>query len=179
MTEAISILALSGSLRERSSNSTLLDAALQLQTPAVSITRYDKLGDLPHFNPDVERMLPLPPSVVELRARIAPVHALVISCPEYARGMPGSFKNALDWLVGSADEGKAIALWNASPRSHCAQDSLRLVLSTMIGEIVEPACFDIPLIGRKLSAEEIAGDPIFSRQIRESIEALCSHIAAR
>lgn len=174
----ISILALCGSLRTSSINSSLLDAALLLNPPSLSILRYDKLGELPHFNPDVESISPLPDAVTEFRAQVAPVDGLIISCPEYARGVPGAFKNALDWLVGSADEGKSIALWNASPRSHCAQDSLRLVLSTMLGEIVEPACFVMPLMGKKKNARAIADHPELSQQILNSIEALRQHISS-
>lgn len=53
------------------------------------------LGRLPHFNPDLEERPP--PEVTELRERVGQAGGLLISCPEYVRGIPGSFKNALDW----------------------------------------------------------------------------------
>jgi NAD(P)H-dependent FMN reductase len=63
----------------------------------VVIEHYHDLGRLPHFNPDLEEGPP--PEVLELRERVGQAGGLLISCPEYARGIPGSFKNALDWLV--------------------------------------------------------------------------------
>ncbi|WEK12196.1 MAG: NAD(P)H-dependent oxidoreductase [Candidatus Pseudomonas colombiensis] len=52
----------------------------------------------------------------------------MFSCPEYARGIPGAFKNMLDWLV---IPGKPVVLFNASPRASHAQAALRLVLVRM------------------------------------------------
>ncbi len=159
------ILALSGSLRNSSSNTALLDALTLLAPEHIHIDRYESIADLPHFNPDMESMTPLPAAVRDLRFRVAQADGLIISCPEYARGVPGSFKNALDWLVGSASDDKAIALWNTAPRAHYAQDSLRLILSTMLGRIIEPACITVPLSGNTRTAEEISQDSDLSSRI--------------
>lgn len=96
------ILAISGSLRARSSNTELLRAAALVANPSWTFDFYDGLGALPHFNPDLDFEGATPPAAVaDLRARIAAADALLICSPEYAHGVAGSMKNALDWMVGA------------------------------------------------------------------------------
>ena len=166
------ILALSGSLRKASSNTALVDALALLAPQHIYIDRFTSIADLPHFSPDLECTTPLPSVVRDLRSRVTQADGLIISCPEYARGVPGSFKNALDWLVGSASDDKAIALWNTAPRAHHAQDSLRLILSTMLGRIIEPACINIALSGNTLTAAQIAKDSELSAHIVSTLSVL-------
>ena len=92
------ILAISGSLRAGASNTAVLQAAVLLSPPGVTITLYDGLGALPHFNPDLDSPdgRALPAIVADLRSQVGHADALLISCPEYAHGIPGSFKNLLD-----------------------------------------------------------------------------------
>jgi chromate reductase len=92
------ILAISGSLRAASSNTALLRAAAALAPEGMEVVLYGGLGDLPHFNPDLEGAAP--PAVIDLWARVREADGLLIACPEYAHGVPGAMKNALDWLVG-------------------------------------------------------------------------------
>ena len=91
------ILAISGSLRAASSNTAILKAALQLAPDKLEIVLFDGLRDLPHFNPDLE--LAPPASVLEFQKLLQESSAVIISSPEYAHGVPGSLKNALDWVV--------------------------------------------------------------------------------
>lgn len=132
------ILAISGSLRSTSSNSALLRAAARLAPPGVEIDLYDGLERLPLFSPDLD-VEPLPPSVKELRTRIAGVDTLMISSPEYAHGMPGALKNALDWLVSAVEAlGKRALLLSASPGGAAhAHAQLAEVLRTMGFDLVD------------------------------------------
>lgn len=171
------ILAISGSLRAASLNTALLRAAQGLAPPGMTIEIYEGLGALPLFNPDLDpRRLP---SVADFVARAAQADALLIACPEYARGIPGAFKNALDWLVGSEEFGaKKAALFNASPRAGQAQAALRLVLATMAVEIVEPASATLPLPGTEWRAATIAADAALAAGLRHALEALAAALAA-
>jgi chromate reductase, NAD(P)H dehydrogenase (quinone) len=112
------IVALSGSLRAGSSNSALLRAAAALAPAEMRFSFYDQqMGALPYFTPDLdsEGMTP-PAAVAEFRALLAGADGVLISCPEYAHGVPGAFKNALDWLVSSGSlSGKPTAVLMASP----------------------------------------------------------------
>ena len=108
-----------------------------------------------------------------LREEIGQADALLICSPEYARGIAGALKNALDWLVSSQEfPGKPVAVINASQRSVHADASLRLVLQTMSARLVEDASVTLPLLGLALDAEGIAADPTFSAQLRAALVAL-------
>jgi chromate reductase, NAD(P)H dehydrogenase (quinone) len=172
---AIRILAISGSLREVSLNTALLRAAIALAPDNVEMKLYGGLNDLPHFNPELEPMEP--PSVKDLQAQIKWADGLMICSPEYAHGVPGVLKNALDWLVSSEDfAGKPIALLNASPRAVHAQASLVEILTTMAGRVIPEASVTVALMGRKLDAAGIAADAEFSEAIITAIATLVTAI---
>jgi NAD(P)H-dependent FMN reductase len=173
------ILTISGSLRSRSSNAELLRAIAIVAAETVRVTEYDGLADLPHFNPDLDGEGAIPPEpVARLRAMVAAADAILISSPEYAHGVPGALKNALDWLVSGAEiPGKPVALLNASPRSVHAHAQLAETLRTMSADVVEEASLTVPLSGRMLDAAEISADAEFARLLRESVRAL--ELAAR
>lgn len=167
------LLAISGSLRAGSSNTSLLEAARHLAPEGVSVEMYEGMATLPHFNPDVEASGILPPEVIALRARVSSASALVISTPEYARGLPGSFKNLLDWLVGAEDfAGKPVALLSPSARSVHAQEQARLVLTTMSAHLVGEASLVIQLPSRETTAAAIVNDPELAAQVRAAMAAL-------
>lgn len=173
----IQLLALSGSLRSKSSNTELLRAAAALAPPDVEVELYGGIGELPYFNPDLEEALPL--RVVDLRARVASAAGILISCPEYAHGVPGSFKNALDWLVGGPEfVYKPVALLNASPRASYAQESLAETIRTMSGRIVPEATVALPLLGQGLDANGIIARPELASTIRRAIGAFVEAIRA-
>ncbi|TFW16517.1 NAD(P)H-dependent oxidoreductase [Massilia arenosa] len=162
------ILAISGSLRTASYNSAVLRAAAQV-VPDVHL--FEGLGELPLFNPDRDTE---PGTAVERwRAAVAAADALLIASPEYAHGISGPMKNALDWLVSMPDfPGKPVALWNTSPRAHHAQDALREVLTTMSAELVDLACATIPLPGTGLDTPGILARPDLVRLIGDSLASL-------
>lgn len=168
------ILTISGSLRASSSNGALLGAVALLAPPDIEIVPYDGIATLPYFNPDIDREGDVPPpAVVELRRAVGATDALVISSPEYAHGVPGVLKNALDWLVSGPEMlGRPVALLNASPGSTHAQASLAETLRTMAAVVVEEASVAVPLRGRGLDAAAIAADPALATVVRGAVEAL-------
>ncbi len=140
------VLAISGSLRAASSNRTLLEAAAALAPPDVTVRLSDHLATLPHFNPDLDGPA-RPPEAEAWRAAAGGADGLLLSIPEYAHGMPGAFKNGLDWLVSDpALLNKPIAIWNASARGEHARASLVEVLRTMSTRIIEPAGVTLPIL---------------------------------
>jgi NAD(P)H-dependent FMN reductase len=154
----VDILGLSGSLRAASINSALLRAAARMARPPLRITVFGSVGALPLFNPDLEARVPAP--VAALRGAVRTADALLIASPEYAHGVSGPMKNALDWLV--SDEGfvgKPVALFNASPRAHHAYDALLETLSTMSARILREACLALPLLGSGLDEEGMTRHP--------------------
>jgi NAD(P)H-dependent FMN reductase len=110
------IVALPGSLKQSSANSALVramaDAAPDPSDDDVEIEIWDGLGALPHFSPDDDGGAP----VASLRDAVTRADAVLIATPEYAGGMPGSLKNALDWLVGTGElYEKDVVIVSAAP----------------------------------------------------------------
>jgi NAD(P)H-dependent FMN reductase len=177
----VRILAISGSLRARSSNTAALVAASRLAPAGATIGIYDGLGALPHFNPDLdlEGMEPSPP-VGHLRTLVADAGGVIFSTPEYAHGLPGSLKNALDWLVSApAFYAKPVTLVDASPQfSVHARASLIEVLATMGTRLVREAIVDLPLRGTKLDADGIVATPVLADALRTGLDAFVKAIAA-
>jgi chromate reductase len=161
------LLAISGSLRARSSNSSLLRLAIDVAPAGVEIVTYDGLATLPHFNPDDDVDIP-PAPVLELRKQVGAADGLLFCSPEYAHGVPGSLKNALDWLVASVElPHKPVALLNASPWATHAQASLVETLTVMSTHIVHEACATIPV-----ARGDVAVDgTIESTEIRSALRA--------
>jgi len=175
----VHILGISGSLRAISANSNLLRAAVGLAPAGVRITLYDGLGTLPHFNPDVEAA-GLPAAVAEWRALVGAADAVLISSPEYAHGIPGSLKNARDWLVGGVEcYEKPVALLNASISATHADASLREILETLAAQIVDAASVTVPVAGRNLTVANIVADAELAATLRSALAALSDAAKAR
>lgn len=170
----VRVFVISGSLRRASINTAALEALARLAPGGVKLLLYRDLAKLPPFNPDDDiEDKPKPEPVETLRALVDGSDALVIAAPEYAHGLPGALKNALDWLVASETfAGKPIALINTSPRAFHAQASLREILSTMAARLTPEAFASISLTGRTVTAEDILGDPVSARRLTESLAAL-------
>ena len=172
------LLTISGSLRAAASNTALLEAAALLAPPGVEMLRYAGLGTLPHFDPDRETDA-LPDAVASLRRLVGSANGMIISSPEYAHGVPGSLKNALDWLVGSTElPGLPVALVNASSRSTFAYAQLTEILRTMSAHLVRDASITIPLDGADRTPEAIAADARVASPLRGAIAALVRAIDA-
>lgn len=135
------LLAISGSLRKRSYNSALIDAAAGSCAPTVDFVAWRGLPDIPPYNEDLDEA---PTSVAELRREIARADAVLIATPEYNGSIPGVLKNALDWASRPFPEnclrGKPVAVIGASTGlfgARWAQAELRKVLKTIGASILE------------------------------------------
>ncbi|MFD7663235.1 NADPH-dependent FMN reductase [Streptomyces sp. NPDC059788] len=176
------LLALNGSLRARSSNGAVLRSALAL-TDATSAVA--DLGALPHFNPDLDTEDAAPPApVAALRRAVAEADAVLVVSPEYAHGVPGVLKNALDWLVGSAEFlDKPTAVLTASPSpagGEYAHAQLRETLRMMSADVIADACRNLTAIAPKTDpATGTVTDPATLRDLRTALAALLTAAATR
>lgn len=93
------VLVISGSTRLATTNTAFCRTAVSCAPPGVTVSAFEGLAGLPHFNPDDDHE-PLPPAVAALRSSVAGADAVLFCTPEYAGALPGSFKNLLDWSVG-------------------------------------------------------------------------------
>lgn len=125
------ILAISGSLRRSSINSAVLRAAATAAADeGMVVTIDDLVRELPHFDADLEAAPPR--AVLGFRKACESASGVLLSVPEYAFGIPGAFKNALDWTVGSGSlYGKAVTVLDVSTpgRGENVRAALGLVLT--------------------------------------------------
>lgn len=174
-------LLICGSLRAGSTNAAVLHTARAVTPAGVTASIYEGLDRLPHFNPDDDRE-PLHPAVADLRRRIGAADALLFSTPEYAGGLPGSFKNLLDWTVGGGETyGKPVAWINASSTASPtnaadAHASLRKVLGYTGAEIVEAACVRIPVHRQDVYPDGDIRDPELRAQIAAAVAQLVDYV---
>jgi chromate reductase len=177
----VQILLVSGSMRAGSSNSAVLHTIRELAPAGVITDLYERLGTLPHFNPD-DDYAPLDPAVVDLRAAIAASDAILFSTPEYAGALPGSFKNLLDWTVGGGEiYRKPVAYVNASglaaPTGGAdAHASLCTVLGYVGAELVEEACVRVPIARKVVDADGVIRDEGIRTELAVALTALAAHV---
>lgn len=166
------ILCISGSLRAESSNARLLRAAARLVPPGAVLQTFERLADLPHFNPDLDGDLP-PETVRAFRALLGSVDGLLISSPEYAHGVPGTLKNALDWVVSSGElVGLPVLLVTASPGGGVlAHAALVETLSVMTADVLGES-FATPLARAHVRPDGALTEPGLEAQLRAALEAL-------
>jgi chromate reductase len=135
------ILAICGSLQAKSSNLTLLRHAMASAPAGVEVELYDGLRHLPHFDPDLasDELAGAPSAVAELRSAVLRADALLIAMPEYGHSLPGSLKNAVDWLIGTGElENKLVAITSAVPaleRGRLGLAALRTTLAAVSARV--------------------------------------------
>ncbi|MGZ3510259.1 MAG: NADPH-dependent FMN reductase [Vulcanimicrobiaceae bacterium] len=171
----MNILAICGSLQERSSNMALLRAAQRLAPGDVTVSIHSTIGEIPHFNSDMDAESP-PRSVRAFRAAIASADAVLIATPEYAFEMPGSLKNALDWIVGSGElTGKPVAVMSSSPTltgGVRAQMALVQTLGVMSADIVDT--LTVPSVKQKLNESGELDHDVTIRRISDLLQSLAT-----
>lgn len=179
----VRLLGLCGSLRQQSRSRALLDATgLVTRGSAVpgpvAFSIFEHMGLLPLFNPD-EMALPNA-QVLALWAAVDGADALVIASPEYAHGVTGVIKNALDWLVGYPPfAGKPVAVFNPSHRADHADLSLKETLRTMAADLIPGACVRIPVTACDLSAQQLSSTSPYREQMTEALQAVVGHLRER
>jgi chromate reductase len=173
------VLGISGSLRRGSLNSALLRAAAERLPGGTELVEFDRLGEVPPYDEDVE-LEATPVVVEELRQAVRNADAVLIATPEYNHSIPGQLKNALDWVSRpagkSALNGKPAAVIGASTGMFgavWAQAELRKVLAAMGGRVIEA---ELP-IGRaknQLAGNRLELSPQQSEQLDEILAQLVS-----
>ncbi len=171
---------MSGSLRAASTNSALVAALARNAPEGCRITVYDGLGGLPIFNPDDEGER-TPHAAAALIDAVMRADGVIVSCPEYAHGVPGGLKNALDWLVSrDAAVAKPAMLVHASPRSLFARAALAEIMRTMSFAMHEERMLEIALLGKKPPEVEVILAEQTSRQaMHDALSAFAEFIRSR
>lgn len=164
------ILAISGSLRAKSTNQMILEIITEMFGDVINLTLYTGLGDLPHFNPDLDTNQP-PAAVADLRRQIKQCDGILICSPEYVFSVPAALKNALEWTVSSADfHNKPTALITASSLGEKAHESLLLILKTIEAKIGENSALLISRAQTKIKNGKVS-DAEVAAQLNLLIES--------
>jgi NAD(P)H-dependent FMN reductase len=174
VTHSLSILAISGSLRRSSVNSAALRAAARAGArEGIAVTISDAVRKLPHFDPDREDAPPEP--VLRFRAECAAASGVLLAVPEYAHGIPGALKKAIDWTVGSVCLNyKPVGVLDVAPpgRGTHARRALDHVLGALDADVTH---YEVP-VGHN---DRDVGGEIHSPEILAALGAVVVDFAAR
>lgn len=151
----IHILGISGSLRADSTNTIILKTLGSLLPPDITFEIFEGLDEIAHFAPGLSDTEP----VIRFKTAIGQADAVVICTPEYAFGVPGTLKNALDWTVGTGDlNDKPVSAISASPLNsggNNALASLLLTLTALGTKKNDGSALSIPNIKGKIAEDRV------------------------
>jgi len=171
----ITILAISGSLRANSSNTAVINVAAEYLRDKVNFLIYNGLATIPPFDDSKEPAAP----VVEFRNMLKEADGIFLCTPEYAFGVPGVLKNAIDWTVSSGEfVYKPTALITAATGGDKAHASLLLTLTALSAQTTEASTLLISFIRAKMHDGEVK-DPATRNAIDTVMDALIENINAK
>ena len=165
MENKIKIVAISGSLRNNSSATNITKHVIKLFPKSINFIFYEGIGMLPHFD-DNENVAD---EVKAFREMLTQADGIFICQPEYAFGVAGSLKNALDWIVSSGElDNKPLALVTAATGGDKAHAAMLLTLKALNAKIGEGAKLLIPFVRTKLNDK----GEVINTEIIESLESV-------
>jgi chromate reductase, NAD(P)H dehydrogenase (quinone) len=182
----ISLLLISGSARDGSTNVAALRTAAAVTGDDVDAVVFGGIGELPLFNPDDDREgVPIDPRVAAMRAAVGGADALLICTPEYAGALPAALKNLLEWTIGDAGTYRKPVAWinaagPAAPSGAVdAHESLAKVLRYAGAEIVDGACVRALVTREMVGPDGLISDQHTRVAIAAAVTALVDHARAR
>ena len=171
---------MSGSTRAASTNTAFARTAAAHAPAGSTVTAWTALIELPHFDPDLDRG-PLPAPVAELRDLLAGADAVVFCTPEYAGALPGAFKNALDWTVGSTVFGGKPVAWVKvaadARRGEGAHAELATVLAYVEARVLSPAGLHVPIDRKAVGTDGLVTDEATVGAVTRAIAAILAAAA--
>jgi NAD(P)H-dependent FMN reductase len=159
------ILAVSGSLRSNSSNTLILKEIQKWVPQHITFTIYQDMATLPAFDDSMEA----PEPVIAWRHLLADADGVFICSPEYAFGIPGALKNAMDWTVGSGElVNKPLALVTAATGGDKAHAAWLQIFTALSANIPDGGSLLIPFVRSKLNEKGEVSD-VATREALQSI----------
>jgi chromate reductase, NAD(P)H dehydrogenase (quinone) len=184
--DVISLLLISGSARDGSTNVAALRTAAAVAGDDVDAVLFGGIGELPLFNPDDDREgIPIDPRVAAMRTAVAAADALMLCTPEYAGALPAALKNLLEWTIGDAGTYRKPVAWinaagPAAPSGAAdAHDSLAKVLRYAGAEIVDGACVRVPVTRDMVGPDGLISDDGARSAIAAAVTTLVGDARAR
>jgi chromate reductase, NAD(P)H dehydrogenase (quinone) len=178
ITDRKTILAISGSTRQFSTNVNLINCIVHLYSNKLNIEMFEGLSEIPHFNPDFDNENP-PKSISAFRKQLREADGILICTPEYAMGVPGTLKNAIDWTVSSMElSHKPVALITASTAGQKAHHSLIETLRILEADMPDGSVLLISHVKAKVNGDEIV-DPFTLTQVKKVMDSLITTLEKR
>jgi chromate reductase, NAD(P)H dehydrogenase (quinone) len=166
------IAAICGSTRASSTNLNLIKAIVELTKDRFEITIFEGIGELPHFNPDNNNEN-ISAKVIAFRQLISTADAVIICTPEYAHGIPGSLKNAIDWTVSTNEfSQKPVALITASTEGTYAHKAMLETLRVIEAKNIDKQNLLIQFAKTKINVESQITDETTLDEVIKLIQNL-------
>jgi NAD(P)H-dependent FMN reductase len=177
----INVLVLVGSLRAASINRQLAELAVETAPEGVSLQLFDRLGELPFYNEDIDND-DVPEPVVALRGVAADADGALVVTPEYNGSIPGVLKNAIDWLSrpfgNSALKDKPLAVVGAAGGQYggvWAHDETRKSFGIAGPRVVEELELSVPL--KALDGKHPRENAEVAENLRNVVGKLAAEVA--
>lgn len=171
--DSLKILAIAGSLRKTASSGAIIRAASSIVPAYIDFEIYEDLGSLPPFDDSDDAPAP----VIEFRKRLAHADGIFICTPEYAFGVPGILKNALDWTVASGEfVSKPVAVVSAATGGDKALASLLLTFTALSAVVDNNATLLIPFVRSKLNSQGAIIDLVTKNALQSVVDKLIAVI---
>ncbi|MDT5316420.1 MAG: hypothetical protein QOE74_5440 [Mycobacterium sp.] len=176
----VKILVLLGSLRAASVNRQLAEVASESSPADVSLQLFDRLGELPFYNEDLDGE-GVAESVQALRLAAAEADAALVVTPEYNGSIPGVLKNAIDWLSrpfgNGALKGKPMAVVGTSMGQYggvWAHDETRKSFAIAGPRVIEDLKLSVP--GKVFDGKHPRENADVVQQVREVVGKLVAEV---
>lgn len=178
MKATVRFLLVSGSTRAASTNTAVLRTAALVAPDGVTAVLFEGLADLPAFIPDDDREPPHP-AVLDLRRELTAADVVLFCTPEYAGALPGSFKNLIDWTVGTGELHRKPVAWinvAAAGRGEGAHAELATVLGYVDAAVIEPGCQRLPVTRASVGEDGLVSDPDLRDRLAAALRTIAHHV---
>ncbi|WP_167478163.1 NADPH-dependent FMN reductase [Nocardia arthritidis] len=174
------VLLISGSTRTASTNTAALRTVAATAPADIETRWYEGLSELPAFSPDDDGTAH--PAVVALREQLSDADAVLLCTPEYAGTLPGSFKNLLDWTVGTAHLYEKPVTWinvAAPGRGEGTDATLHSVLGYVGADLLPNSPTKLTVLRDDVAPDGTVTAPEFQKGALEALTRLAQYATDR
>lgn len=173
------VLAISGSTRQNSTNHSLIKAIADLYAADLNVSVYNGIADLPYFNPDFDNEQ-LSKKVSDFKEQLNNADGIIICTPEYAHGVPGALKNAIDWTVSSCEfSNKPTLLITASTDGRFGHNALLETLRVIEAKNIDDLQLLIPFARTKISSDNKITDQKTLEDVKKIISGFIKTLSEK